>query len=167
MNKTLINKSGEQFCKNCNALTRQSLIIDINQNSINHPSTTSKIGWIEKERLLISLHNQLFNYGLIDSKFDAFQKHFWGNSIGINNYIKWYGEITQLVYLFDLLITYNCIPNHRNKRHKILIEHFCNRFGETLNNTSLRTMLNQLRNESNGCTMINEIFEKLENDKTS
>ena len=139
----------------------ESDLIDFKIISPIHPSATSKIGWLEKEKLLILLHNLLYSYGLIDNNYKAFSKHFWGTSSGSINYIKWYGEITQLVYLFDLLITLNCIPNHRNKRHKILIEHFFNRLGNKFDSRSMRTTLNQLRNNSEGSVMINEIFDKL------
>ena len=126
-----------------------------------HPCSTSKIGWIKKESLLISLQEQLFAYGLIECSLNPFRRHFLGSPIKKYEYIKWLGTTTQLLYMYDLLIRNKCIPDHRSNRHKNISDHFINRLGNTLNNKSLRSLFNQLREDSDGSSMIREIFIKL------
>ena len=130
----------------------------------NHPSNTSKIGWIKKNSLLIALRKLLFAYGLIECEYEPFRKHFFGKFTGKISYVIWLGDITQLVYMFDKLIMEKYIPNHSNRRHIILKEHFCDRYGSTLDNKSMRTLLSKMSNQSIGCSIIDEIFDRINDD---
>lgn len=132
------------------------------QNIFEHPSATSRFGWKVSEDLLKSLHSHLYNYGLIiEADYERFREHFWGAPSENIDYITWYGETTQLVFVFECLIIYNCIPNHNGRKHKLISEHFCNKFGVIYKPKVLGVTLNQIRNNSIGISLISEIIDKL------
>ena len=129
-------------------------------NAVNPPSKRP-IGWLVSVNLLKLLHELLVSYSLIAVSYDDFKKHFKANSSSNLDFISWYGETTQILYLFDLLIVYKCIPNHDAKRHKLVADHFCNYQGFTYIPKNLGSLFNQISNNSRGVNEINEIFDKL------
>ncbi len=133
---------------------------EFNLNNI-FPPATRPIGWLESISILKLLHKLLRSYGLITISFGDFYKHFVSDSSTTTEYIPFFGEATQLVYLFDLLISYKCVPFHDTRRHKFISEHFCSSKGLNYKPKNLGVALNQVRKLSPGIMDIDEIFEKL------
>lgn len=132
---------------------------EFNLSTISNPATRP-IGWLESISILKLLHKHLRSYGLITISFGDFYKHFVSDS-SIREHIPFFGQATQLVYTFDLLIIYKCIPLHDARRHKVISEHFCNSKGMNYKPRNLGVALNQVKDNSSGILEIDEIFEKL------
>ena len=141
---------------------KDSILPENNSSNPAPEAITSKFGWIEKERKLIKLHHLLYSHGFVLCEYNAFSKHFIGHSTELKH-IKFLADITQLVYLFDLLMSENYIPSNK-KRHKLLKEHFIDRYGEMLDGDCLRTILNRLNSNSSGCAVIEKILDSLKDD---
>jgi len=105
---------------------------------------TSKIGWLKGNNSLLRLYETILTHGFIACDFETFRAHFIGTEI-TTEFIAWHSDITQLVYLFNQLKEEGFIPKHKNP-HKLLEEHFLNRQGNHLNSRSLRSSLNNVRN---------------------
>ena len=133
---------------------------EFNLSTISNPATRP-IGWLESISILKLLHKHLRSYGLITICFGDFYKHFVSDSITTTGDIPFFGEAIQLAYLFDLLISYKCVPFHDTRRHKVISEHFCNSKAMKYKPRNLSVALNQVREHSPGIMEINEIFEKL------
>lgn len=152
------SKLSDQLFSVLRQIAREEFILLINEQSNNglniphiHSSqiptlkiTTSKFGWIKENNSLLKLYEILLNHGFITCDFEAFRSHFIGTEI-TTEYIGWHSEITQLVYLFNQLQVEAFIPKHKNP-HLLLQEHFLNKHGNNLKNKSLRSSLNNVRN---------------------
>jgi len=120
---------------------------------------SSKIGWLKGEHTLQLFHSLLIAHGFITCDFDAFKIHFVGNN-GTMEYIQWNSQTTRLVYLFNQLLLYKCIPE-KNTPHQLLTEHFINNEGKKLSNGTLRTSLNNVLNNKKSSETIDSIIKEL------
>lgn len=122
----------------------------------------SKIGWLKGEGTLLKFYNLLIAHGYIACDFEIFRFHFIEGK-GIIEPVMWLSYTKRLVYLFDLLSSYKFIPECTTV-HQLLKEHFVDRQGQKLKNGSLRSSLNQVRNDKR-IQIIENIILQLEKNK--
>lgn len=102
------------------------------------------IGWLKGENVLLQLHKILLSYGYISCDYRTFKSHFNGADFPFKP-MSWHSETVKLVYLFSRLVEEDFIPIH-GYPHSLLKEHFLDRKGNILKNDSLRSSLNNVRN---------------------
>lgn len=147
---------------------REEIIVLLNEKSNQSQSQYIKsekqdidinpIGWLKNESTLLKLYSLLISCAFISCEFEIFKSHFWGTT-GVKGNIIWLTDIKQLVYLFNQFQEEKFIPNHNNP-HKILRNHFIDKYGNQLKIGSLRSSLNTVRNNKR-IKIIESIIEEL------
>jgi hypothetical protein len=119
----------------------------------------NNIGWLKPEPVFKRLYDQLLSNGFIACTCESFKKHFLGTGEPSEKLI-WHTETKLLVYLFDQLTLGKFIPKHRNF-HLLLSNHFLDVRNRILKNGTLRSSLNQVRNNKR-ILIIESIVNELE-----
>ncbi len=117
----------------------------------------SKIGWLKGEPQLLKLFELLSTHGYISCEYELFKSHFYGSIVKTEN-VRWQTHTIKLVYFFNQLMENHFIPEN-TKPHQLLKEHFIDMRGKNLNNATLRTLLNEVRNNKSIKVIENIIAE--------
>lgn len=145
-----------------------NLLLSAKQNDdlfISSPKLFSKkvfstnIGWLKRDKALVNFHSILISYGFIATDFETFLSHFKGTGM-TGKPLIWLSQKNHLVYLFNQLMVSGIIPRHKNL-HQLLAAHFIDKNGNKLKNGSLRSSLNQIRNNKR-IIIIDEIIERID-----
>jgi hypothetical protein len=153
-NNNLPQQLASAFCKYLREEIRLILNELLRNESTTYRSHSSKaltqkaifrrIGWIQGENILSLLHSILYSYGYISCDYPTFKSHFIGLKYP-TECLLWHAETVKLVYLFYRLVEEGFIPIH-GYPHSLLQSHFKDKKGHCLKNGSLRSSLNNAKN---------------------